>query len=67
MVDINPLPVISFANIFPHSVGCLFILSTVSFIFLLIMQQSLSVARILLIAISTLETPVTQRAHAEGQ
>ena len=31
MLDINPLSVISFTNIFPHSVGCLFILSVVSF------------------------------------
>ena len=31
MVDINPLSVISFANIFSHSVGCLFVLSMVSF------------------------------------
>ena len=30
-MDINPLAVISFANIFSHSVGCLFILSMVSF------------------------------------
>ena len=30
-LDINPLSVISFANIFSHSVGCLFILSLVSF------------------------------------
>ena len=28
---INPLSVISFANIFSHSVGCLFVLSMVSF------------------------------------
>ena len=27
MLDINPLPVIPFANIFSHSVGCLFIVS----------------------------------------
>ena len=31
MLGINPLSVISFANIFSHSVGCLFILSVVSF------------------------------------
>ena len=31
MLDINPLSVISFANIFSHSVGCLFILLMVSF------------------------------------
>ena len=31
MLDINPLSVISFANIFLHSVGCLFVLSVVSF------------------------------------
>ena len=31
MLDINPLLVISFANIFSHSVGCLFILSMVFF------------------------------------
>ena len=30
-LDINPLRVISFANIFSHSVGCLFVLSMVSF------------------------------------
>ena len=30
-LDINPLLVISFANIFSHSVGCLFILLMVSF------------------------------------
>ena len=30
-LDINPLLVISFANIFSHSVGCLFALSMVSF------------------------------------
>jgi len=29
--DINPLSVTSFANIFSHSVGCLFILFRVSF------------------------------------
>ena len=31
MLDINPLSVISFANIFSRSVGCLFVLSVVSF------------------------------------
>ena len=31
MLDINPLLVISFANIFSHSVGCLFMLSMFSF------------------------------------
>ena len=31
MLDIHPLLVISFANIFPHSVGCPFILLMVSF------------------------------------
>ena len=31
MLDINPLWVILFVNIFSHSVGCFFILSTVSF------------------------------------
>ena len=31
MLDINPLSVISLANIFSHSVGCLFTLSMVSF------------------------------------
>ena len=31
MLDINPLSVISFANIFSHSVGCLSVLSVVSF------------------------------------
>ena len=35
ILDTNPLLVISFANIFSHSVGCLFILSTVSFAVLL--------------------------------
>ena len=29
MLDINPISVISFVNIFSHSVGCLFILSMV--------------------------------------
>ena len=31
MLDINPLSIVSFADIFSHSVGCLFILSMVSF------------------------------------
>ena len=31
MLDINPLLIISFASTFSHSVGCLFILSMVSF------------------------------------
>ena len=31
ILDINPLSVISFANTFAHSVGCLFILSVVTF------------------------------------
>ena len=31
MLEINPLSVDSFANIFSHSVGCLFILFRVSF------------------------------------
>ena len=31
MLDINPLSVISSANIFSHSEGCLFVLSMVSF------------------------------------
>ena len=31
ILGVNPLSVISFANIFSHSVGCLFILSMVSF------------------------------------
>ena len=31
VLDINPLSVISFANIFSHSVGCLFVLLMVSF------------------------------------
>ena len=30
-LDINPLSIISFANIFSHSVGCLFVLLMVSF------------------------------------
>ena len=32
MLDINPLSVISFAVIFSHSTGCVFILSMVSFV-----------------------------------
>ena len=32
MLDINSLSFISFANIFSHSVGCLFILSVFSFV-----------------------------------
>ena len=31
MLDINPLLVLSFANIFSHSVGCVFVLFMVSF------------------------------------
>ena len=31
MLDINPLSILSFANIFSHSVGCLFVLLVVSF------------------------------------
>ena len=31
LLDINPLSVVLFANIFSHSLGCLFILSVVSF------------------------------------
>ena len=31
MLEINPLSVASFANIFSHSEGCLFVLFTVSF------------------------------------
>ena len=31
ILDINPLSAISFANIFSHSVSCLFVLSVVSF------------------------------------
>ena len=37
MLDINPLSVISFANIFSHSVGCLIILSILSLLFSLIL------------------------------
>ena len=40
-MDINPLLVISFANIFSHSVGWLFVLLMVSFV----MQKSLSLIR----------------------
>ena len=31
MLDINPLSVVSFANIFPHSVDCLFVVRMVFF------------------------------------
>ena len=31
ILEINPLSVVSFANIFPHSEGCLFVLFMVSF------------------------------------
>ena len=31
ILDINPLLVLSFANIFSHSVGCVFVLFMVSF------------------------------------
>ena len=31
ILDISPLQVISFVNIFSHSVGCLFVLLMVSF------------------------------------
>ena len=31
MLDINPLLVLTFANIFSHSVGCVFVLFMVSF------------------------------------
>ena len=41
MLDINPLLVISLANIFSHSVGCLFILLIIS----LAMQKLLSLIR----------------------
>ena len=41
MLDINPLSVISFANIFSHSIGCLFNLSMVSFV----VQKLLSLIR----------------------
>ena len=41
MLDINPSLVISFANIFSHSVDCLFILLMVSFA----VQKLLSVIR----------------------
>ena len=41
MLDINPFSVMSFANIFSHSVGCLFILSMVSSA----MQKLLSLIR----------------------
>ena len=32
ILDINPLLVLSFANIFSHSVGCLFVFLMVSFV-----------------------------------
>ena len=35
LLDINPLSVISFANLFSHSVGCLLVLSMISFAVLL--------------------------------
>ena len=41
MLDSNPLSVIPFANIFSHSVGCLFVLSMVSFA----VQKLLSLTR----------------------
>ena len=41
ILDFNPLLVISFANIFSHSVGCLFVLSMVS----LSVQKLLSLMR----------------------
>ena len=41
ILNINPLSVIPFANIFSHSVGCLFILSVVSFA----LQKLLSLLR----------------------
>ena len=41
ILDINPLSVISFENIFSHSVGCLFILPMVSFV----VQKLLSLIR----------------------
>ena len=41
MLDINSLLVISFANIFSHLVGCLFVLFMVSFA----VQKSLSLIR----------------------
>ena len=31
MLDVNPLLVVSFANIYSHSVGCLFVLLMVPF------------------------------------
>ena len=31
ILEIKPLSVMSFANIFPHSIGCLFVLFMVSF------------------------------------
>ena len=41
ILDVNPLSVISFAYIFSHSVGCLFVLSMVS----LAVQKLLSLIR----------------------
>ena len=41
ILEINPLSVASFANIFSHSVGCLFVLFMVSFA----MQKLLSLIR----------------------
>src|SRR5574337_853230 len=41
ILEINPLSVTSFANIFSHSVGCLFILFMISFA----MQKLLSLIR----------------------
>ena len=40
ILELNPLSVASFANIFSHSVGCLFVLFMVSFA----MQRLLSVS-----------------------
>ena len=41
ILDINPLSVASFANIFSHSIGCLFVLLMISFA----MQELLSFIR----------------------
>ena len=41
ILDINPLSVASFANIFSHSIGCLFVLLMISFA----MQELLSLVR----------------------
>ena len=41
ILDINPLSVISFANVFSHSIGCLFVLLMVSFA----VQNLLSIIR----------------------